>query len=118
VTGGGWRPPDPVSERGSGARPGDPAPIGGPLDRLLDSLGAPPADALGSLFERWDELVGAPLATHGRPAALDDGVLVVRVTEPAWATEWRYRQGEVLRRLDERLGAGVVARIDVRVRRS
>jgi predicted nucleic acid-binding Zn ribbon protein len=91
--------------------------ISAPLDRVLDALGAPPADALGSVFERWDELVGPPLADHGRPAALDDGVLVVRVAEPAWATEWRYRQGEVLRRLDERLGAGVVARIDVRVSR-
>jgi predicted nucleic acid-binding Zn ribbon protein len=69
------------------------------------------------LFDRWDELVDEPLATHGRPASLDDGVLVVRVAEPAWATEWRYRQGEVLRRFDERLGPGVVARIDVRVRR-
>ena len=113
-----WRPSDPVGRRGAAPRPGDPVAIGSPLDRVLDALGAPPADALGSLFERWDELVGEPLAEHGKPAALDDGVLVVRVTEPAWATEWRYRQGEVLRRLDEVLGAGVVARIDVRVRRS
>ena len=118
MSSGSWRPADPVDQRGAGPRAGDPTAIGAPLDRLLDRLGAPPADALGALFERWDELVGTPLADHGRPAALDDGVLVVRVAEPAWATEWRYRQGEVLRRLDEHLGAGVVARIDVRVRRS
>ena len=117
MTGRSWRPADPVGRRGGGPRPGDPVAIGAPLDRLLDRLGAPPADALGALFERWDELVGPPLATHGQPAAIDDGVLVVHVSEPAWATEWRYRQGEVLRRLDELLGAGVVARIDVRVRR-
>lgn len=113
-----WRPPDPVGRRGEVPRPGDPVPLGAPLDRVLDGLGAPAADALSRLFDGWDDLVGEPLASHGRPSALDDGVLVVRVAEPAWATEWRYRQGEVLRRLDERLGPGVVARLDVRVRRS
>lgn len=117
MSGRSWRPPDPVGQRGAAPRPGDPVPIAAPLDHVLDDLGAPPADALGALFERWAELVGEPLASNGRPAALDDGVLVVRVAEPAWATEWRYRQGEVLRRLDERLGHGMVARIDVRVRR-
>jgi predicted nucleic acid-binding Zn ribbon protein len=114
----GWRAPDPVGQRGAPSRPGDPVAIGGVLDGLLDGLGAPAADALSGLYERWDELVGGTLAAHGRPGGLDGGVLVVLVDEPAWATEWRYRQGEVLRRLDEHLGPGVVARIEVRVRRS
>lgn len=113
----GWRAPDPVAQSGAPRQPGDPVAIGGVLDGLLDGLGAPSADALGRLHDAWAELVGEPLAAHGQPGALDDGVLVVRVDEPAWATEWRYRQGEVLRRFDERLGPGVVARIDVRVRR-
>ena len=112
----GWRPPGPVPEAGSPARPGDPTPVGPALDRVLAGLGAPPAAALSRLFERWPELAGSPLAEHGTPASLDDGVLVVRVAEPMWATEFRYRQGDVLRRCDEVLGAGVVARLEVRVR--
>lgn len=86
------------------------------LDRLLAGMGAPTADALTTLFERWSDVAGLPLADHGAPATLERGVLVVRVGEPAWATEWRYRQGEVLRRCDELLGPGTVARIEVRVR--
>jgi predicted nucleic acid-binding Zn ribbon protein len=112
----GWRPPDPVPERGRRVpRPEDPAPVGTALDRLLAGFGAPPADALTAVFERWSELAGLPLADHGVPASLDRGVLVVRVTEPAWSTEWRYRQGEVLRRCDDLLGEGVVARLEVRI---
>jgi len=114
----GWRAPDPVPARdGTADRPGDPAALAPLLDRLLAGLGAPPADALAALFARWSDLAGAPLADHGAPASVDGGVLVVVVDEPAWATEWRYRQGEFLRRCDVALGPGVVERVEVRVRR-
>lgn len=111
----GWRAPDPVVQTGSGRQPGDPARVGPVLDRLLAGLGAPSADALTTLFDRWSEVAGLPLADHAVPGSLEGGVLLVRVTEPVWATEWRYRQGEVLRRCDDLLGTGVVARIEVRV---
>lgn len=111
----GWRPPDPVAEAGARPRAGDPAPVGPVLDRLLAGLGAPPAAAVSALFDRWSELAGLPLADHAVPGSLEGGVLLVRVDDPLWATEWRYRQGEVLRRCDDVLGAGVVRRIEVRV---
>jgi predicted nucleic acid-binding Zn ribbon protein len=94
----------------------EPAALRDALDRLLRGLGAPPADALSTVFDRWHELAGLPLADHGVPEAIDGGTLVVAVDDPMWATEWRYRQGEVLRRLDETVGEGVVERIEVRVR--
>ena len=114
----GWRLPDPVPEAGAGSRTGDPTPVGPVLDRLLAGLGAPPADILSTLFDRWSELAGSPLADHGVPTSLEGGVLVVKVREPLWSTEWRYRQGEVLRRCDEGLGEGVVTRIEVRIQRN
>jgi predicted nucleic acid-binding Zn ribbon protein len=111
-----WRPPDPVVGPDD-RRWDDPAPLGEGLDRLLHGLGAPPADALTTLFDRWHELAGLPLGDNGTPVSVDAGVLTVAVADPLWATEWRYRQGEVLRRCDEALGEGVVHRIDVRIRR-
>jgi predicted nucleic acid-binding Zn ribbon protein len=110
-----WQPPDPVVGPGDPPRRDDPTPLSGVLDRLLGGLGAPPADALTTLFERWSELAGTPLGDHGRPVSVEAGVLIVAVDDALWATEWRYRQGEVLRRCDEALGAGVVTRVDVRV---
>jgi predicted nucleic acid-binding Zn ribbon protein len=106
-----------VPVRGEPPRGDDPVALKAPLDRVLHGLGAPPADALAGVFERWSELAGMPLADHGVPVRLEAGVLVVAVREPGWATEWRYRQGEVLRRCDGALGKGVVERVEVQVRR-
>ena len=110
-----WQPPDPVPARDEPRRPGDPSPLGAALDRVLGGLGAPPADALAAVFERWPELAGLPLADHAAPVALTAGVLTVRVDDPAWATELRYRQGEVLQRCDAVIGTGLVGRIETRV---
>ena len=113
-----WRPPDPVPVRAVPTRPapGDPAPVG-PVPRpAARGLGAPPADALDQRCSSGGRSSpGCRSPTTACPVSLEDGVLLVRSTEPAWATEWRYRQGEVLRRCDEVLGEGVVTRIEVRV---
>jgi predicted nucleic acid-binding Zn ribbon protein len=111
-----WTGPDPVVGPGDPPHRDDPTALGVALDRLLGGLGAPPAGALATLYERWQELAAAPLADHGTPLSVDDGVLVVAVDDGLWATEWRYRQGDVLRRCDEALGEGVVRRIETRVR--
>jgi predicted nucleic acid-binding Zn ribbon protein len=89
--------------------------IGELLDRVVRGLGSPGADVIEEVFRRWPELAG-PLADHARPVAVRDGALVVAVDEPAWATEVRFRQREVLDRLDQRVGAGRVSRIDIRIR--
>ena len=65
----------------------DPGPrrIGNALDRLLGSMRAPSVDVLDSVFSRWEEIVGAELAGHTQPAAIDGDQLVVSVDDPTWA---------------------------------
>ncbi len=94
----------------------DPRPVKDSLDVVARSLGAPPAAALGSLFSRWPELVGTTLAVHCRPLSLVRGTLVVAVDNGAWAAQLRWLEADVLRRLEERLGPGVVTALEVRVR--
>ena len=62
-------------------------------------------------------LAGLQAHRHAVVGEGQPGELVVAVREPGWATEWRYRQGEVMRRCDEALGGGVVTRVEVQVRR-
>lgn len=97
----------------------DPAPetIGAGLDRLLRNLGAPKAATVGDLFERWPDLVGEGIAARVRPTALRDGTLLLAVEDPAWATQVRFLEADLLARLAEGLGEGTVNAIDVRVRR-
>ena len=94
----------------------DPRPIGASLDRVARGLGGADAAALRGLFGRWADIVGPQLATHARPLRLRSGVLVVAVDEPGWATQLRYLESDLLRRLGEALGEGVVERVEVRVR--
>jgi predicted nucleic acid-binding Zn ribbon protein len=89
--------------------------IGELLDRVVRGLGAPGVDVIDEVFRHWPDLAGS-LAAHSTPLAVRGQALVVAVDQPAWATEVRYRQGEILARLDARVGEGRVTRIDLEIR--
>ena len=88
--------------RSSGSGPGAPAP-------------GPSAAALGTVFSRWEQLVGPAVARHTRPLRLEGGTLVVAVDQPAWATQVRVLAPGILARLTERTGERL-DRLDVVVR--
>lgn len=87
-----------------------------PLDRLLRNLEAPRARTVRSVFEGWEEVVGESLAAHVAPISLRRGRLAVAVPDPAWATQLRYLETELLTRLAEAFGPDEVTAIDIRVR--
>ena len=97
--------------------PPDPRPLKASLDHVARSLGGPDAASLSDVFGHWADLVGPQLAAHARPLSLSSGVLIVAVTEPAWATQLTYLEAELVGRFREALGEGVVERVEVRLRR-
>ena len=92
-----------------------PRPVRESLEGLARRLGAPTASALGAVFSQWEDAVGPSVAAHARPVSLADGVLTVVVDQPGWATQLRYLTNDLLGRLTEVAGEGVVGRIDIRV---
>lgn len=104
-----WRPDGPPDA-------GDPRPIAGPLDRIVRRFGGATVSSLDHIFSQWDDVVGAAVAAHARPLSLRDGVLSVAVDNPAWATQLRLLGNDLLARLSEAAGPGVVTSLDVRVR--
>ena len=92
----------------------DPQPLSAALDGLLGDHGWRTAAAIGSVFGRWDELVGPDVAAHTRPERFSDGELLVIADSAAWATQVRLLTSTVLRRLNEELGHGTVTRVVVR----
>lgn len=58
-----------------------------------------------ALWQKWDAVVGEPIASHARPSRLDDGVLVVAVTSHAWAQELQHLKGDLIKRLNAAFGA-------------
>jgi predicted nucleic acid-binding Zn ribbon protein len=92
--------------------------VGESLDRVTGSLGVSRSTTLQIVFSRWEELVGEVVAAHATPAALREGSLVVRVDDPAWATQLRWFQGDLLARLETAVGPGEVTAIEIRVAHS
>ncbi len=105
-------PPRP-RQRGRGRRD-DPQPLSTALDGLLADQGWRLAAKVGSVFGRWDQLVGAEVAAHTRPERFSDGELVVIADSAAWATQVRLLAATLVRRLNEELGHGTVTRVVVR----
>ena len=99
--------------RGGRTRREDPQPLSTALDGLLGDQGWRTAAAIGSVFGRWDQLVGPDVAAHTRPERFHYGELVVIADSAAWATQVRLLTSAVLRRLNEELGHGTVTRVVV-----
>jgi hypothetical protein len=103
------------SEEGYGHRP---------VRRLQEALAEVAADlrlddpgTVGGVLQGWAAAVGGAVAAHTRPRTLRDGILVVEVDSPEWATQLRYLEEDVLRRLGRKVRPGVVRGLRVVVRR-
>jgi predicted nucleic acid-binding Zn ribbon protein len=106
-----WRPlPDPEGD--------PPQPLSVSLDRVLSALGSPPVATVSAVFDQWSTIVGPAIAGAAEPVALDGTTLVVKVRDGGWASQLRWMERELLVKIDDALGAGVVDRLEVRVRTS
>ena len=92
----------------------DPQLLTSAIEGLLDQRGWQQQAAMGSVFGRWPEIVGADLAAHTRPDRLDGGELVVIADSTAWATQVRLLAGTLIRRLNTELGSATITRVKVR----
>jgi len=92
----------------------DPQLLTSALGGLLEQNGWQERVAMGSVFGRWAELVGADLAAHTKPDSFADGELAVIADSTAWATQVRLLAPMLVRRLNEEVGNGSVLRVKVR----
>ncbi|MEX1217778.1 MAG: DUF721 domain-containing protein [Acidimicrobiales bacterium] len=98
------------------ASTGDPVSMAASLDRIVRHLGGPSADVTTRVFSRWPELVGEAVAGQSRPVSMRDTTLVVAVSDPAWATQLRFLEQDLISRLQRELGSNAITAIEVRVR--
>ena len=97
----------------TGAADQGPHLLGETIRRLVRERGWDQTVQAGSIFGRWDALVGAELAAHCRPERFTDGELVLVAESTAWATQVQLLGPVVLARLATELGAGTVRRLRV-----
>lgn len=100
----------------SGAYPDDRDPqlLAAALDRVIAERGWETEKAGGDVLGRWPAIVGQEIAEHATPVSFDDGNLVLQADTTAWATQLRLLAPQLLARLADELGAGVVRSVTVR----
>jgi predicted nucleic acid-binding Zn ribbon protein len=92
--------------------------IGEALSEVARDLHLDDPDDVAAVMAAWSEAVGDAVAAHVRPRRLQDGVLLVEVDAPVWATQLRYLEEDVIRRLGRKVRPGVVKSIRPVVRRA
>jgi len=99
----------------TGPRPGadDPQPLGRLVDSLVSEQDWSQHTKVGSVFGRWNALVGEDIAAHCAPQTLTDGELLVIAESTAWATQLRLLAPSILAKLRAGVGGDVVTRLRV-----
>jgi predicted nucleic acid-binding Zn ribbon protein len=105
---------EPATWSGPAPGPRDPVAAGSALDGLVASGGWGDQLAVHSVTGRWDEITGPAVAEHSHVESFTDGVLTVRCDSTAWATQLRMLVPQLLSRLHEEVGPGVVRTVEVK----
>lgn len=105
-----------VEQTWSAAGPSDrdPATAGAVMDAIVSSGGWTQRLAVHTVTGRWDQIVGPAVAEHSVVEQFADGVLTVRCDSTAWATQMRMLAPQLLRRLADEAGEGVVKTVQVK----
>jgi predicted nucleic acid-binding Zn ribbon protein len=86
------------------------------LPKLMQRLGLRERLHETEVIEAWSKIVGEFIAAHSAPVALREGVLYVRVLQPALHYELeQVSKTEILRKLKQRFGGKTVRDVRFRV---
>lgn len=87
--------------------------LGDQVDALVADRGWDIDVAAGSVMGRWPQIVGVEVAAHAQPVTFEEGVLTVRCDSTAWATQLRLMSGNLMQRIAEDVGAGIVVELRI-----
>jgi len=86
------------------------------MPRLMQRLGLRERLRETEVIDAWSKIVGDFIAVHSTPVALREGILYVRVLQPALHYELeQISKSEILRKLRQRFGGKTVRDVRFRV---
>src|SRR3954447_23973318 len=86
------------------------------MPKLMQRLGLRERLRETEVIEAWSKIVGDFIAAHSAPVALREGILFVRVLQPALHYELeQISKSEVLRKLKQRFGGKTIRDVRFRV---
>lgn len=98
---------------GSGPSRRDPAAAGHALKRFVGKKAWGPLLAVGHLLDRWPQIVGEDLADKTKIESFNDGKLIVRVDKTSLATQLRFMENLIFKRIEEEVGEQIVKEIKI-----
>ena len=88
----------------------------GLMPKLMHRLGLRERLREAEVIDAWSKIVGDFIAAHSSPVALREGVLYVRVLQPALHYELeQVSKSEILRKLKQRFGGKTIRDVRFRV---
>jgi predicted nucleic acid-binding Zn ribbon protein len=86
------------------------------MPKLMQRLGLRERLRETEVIDAWSKIVGDFIAAHSAPVALRDGILYVRVLQPALHYELeQISKSEILRKLKQRFGSKTIRNVRFRV---
>ena len=86
------------------------------VPKLMQRLGLRERLRETEVIEAWSKIVGDFIAAHSAPVALREGILYVRVLQPALHYELeQVSKSEILRKLKQRFGGKTIRNVRFRV---
>ncbi len=83
---------------------------------ILEKLRLPERRTSAAVFKGWNQVLDPSVTAHAQPSGLRRGTLFVKVDSSVWLSEIvRYRQQEILERLQDCFGKTLVTRISFRL---
>lgn len=86
----------------------DPRAMNDNVTALLRRMGWTENIEVAAVTARWREVIGDQIADHCEPVSFEKGVLLLRASSSAWATQMQLMSGQVRHRLNEEFGREVV----------
>ena len=84
------------------------------LEQLLKDFGTPDISVVTSIVDQWEEVVGIDLATKISAVAISGSELIVRVDDPAWASQINWLEKQLLDKITNLVGEEKITSIRVR----
>ncbi len=86
------------------------------LNSILRKTEGAPKPEQYQIWDVWNEVVGPHIAKRAHPETVRKGVLLINVISSVWMQELGFMKGEILERIQQRLGSSVIN--DIRFRLS
>ena len=84
------------------------------LEQLLKDFGTPDITVVTSIVEQWEEIVGHDLAAKISAVAVSGSELIVRVDDPAWASQINWLEKQLLDKITSLVGEEKITSIRTR----